>query len=193
MKKDSLMRLLKTAAAEQNRIKLFVIIAAFAVLAILLSRCDKAPEQPAAAVNNSGYSEQYARQLEERLSTLVGAIEGAGETHVMVTLQNGIEYVYASADRSTVDTSESVGSDKQTTDSREDIENNYIIIKDDNGERALVRTELAPTINGVVIVCEGADNELVRQCIEEAVTTALNISSKRVCITKLSHLQEEKK
>lgn len=39
---------------------------------------------------------------------------------------------------------------------------------------------------GVVVVCEGGDLPQVQQRIIEAVTTALNISSKRVCVTKSS-------
>ena len=42
------------------------------------------------------------------------------------------------------------------------------------------------TVKGVVVVCEGGDLPQVQQRIIEAVTTALNISSKRVCVTKSS-------
>lgn len=47
-------------------------------------------------------------------------------------------------------------------------------------------TELQPTVKGVVIVCEGGDQPLVQQRVTDAVTIALNISSKRVCVTKLT-------
>lgn len=37
-----------------------------------------------------------------------------------------------------------------------------------------------------MIICEGGDNPAVQQQITDAVTTALNISTKRVSISKLS-------
>ena len=39
-------------------------------------------------------------------------------------------------------------------------------------------------VKGVVVVCQGGDNAAVSQRIVDAITTALNISSKRVCVTK---------
>lgn len=52
--------------------------------------------------------------------------------------------------------------------------------------QGLLVTELQPTVKGVVIVCEGGDQPLVQQRVTDAVTIALNISSKRVCVTKLT-------
>jgi len=130
---------------------------------------------------------EYAALLEERLEKLISQVEGAGETRVMVTLQNGVEYIYASEDKTSINTSESLGNNgSQSSEAKENSENSYIIMKDDNGERALVRTELMPSVNGVVVVCEGADDPQVAERIKTVVTTALNISSKRVCITLLS-------
>ena len=56
----------------------------------------------------------------------------------------------------------------------------------ENGRQGLLVTELQPTVKGVVIVCEGGDQPLVQQRVTDAVTIALNISSKRVCVTKLT-------
>ena len=53
-----------------------------------------------------------------------------------------------------------------------------------NGRSALVRTRMEPVVKGVVVVCEGGDNPLTVTRILEAVTTALAISSTKVCITK---------
>ena len=59
-----------------------------------------------------------------------------------------------------------------------------------NGERqGLLVKEIQPTVRGVVIVCEGGDDPAVQEQITDAVTTALNISTKRVSISKLSSSQ----
>ena len=51
-------------------------------------------------------------------------------------------------------------------------------------EHALAVTEIEPKVKGVIVICSGGENPIVKQRIAEAVTTALNIPSKRVCITK---------
>ena len=45
--------------------------------------------------------------------------------------------------------------------------------------------EIEPVIRGVVIACQGGDEPLVKQRVFDAVTKALNISSAKVCVTKL--------
>lgn len=46
--------------------------------------------------------------------------------------------------------------------------------------------EIEPIIRGVLVVCEGGDSPVVVERITEAVTKSLDISSAKVCITKLS-------
>lgn len=46
--------------------------------------------------------------------------------------------------------------------------------------------EIEPLIRGVLVVCEGGDDPIVVERITEAVTKALDISTAKVCITKLS-------
>lgn len=173
------------------RIKILLVVGTVAIL--LLALPDMASVCSTTEVKTeTGQLEltEYADQLEARLEEMISAIDGAGKTRVMVTLQNGIEYVYASEDKTSVNTSENTGSNgSQSSEAKENSENSYIIIKDDSGERALIRTELMPTVNGVVVICEGADDPVTAERILSVVTTALNISSKRVCITLLSKEQ----
>ena len=67
----------------------------------------------------------------------------------------------------------------------DDFEIKYLKIIDANGaEQALSVTELQPSVKGVVVVCEGGDNKEVQEKVRDAVKTALNITSKRVFVTK---------
>ena len=171
------------------RIKLLLIVGIAAMLLLALpdmcSGCGKS--DAAAAVSGEIDPTEYAAQLEARLEDMIGTIDGAGKTRVMVTLQNGVEYIYASEDKTSINTSENTGSNgSQSSEARENSENSYIIIEDEAGEKALIRTQLMPSVNGVVVICEGADDPETVERIRSVVTTALNISSKRVCITLLS-------
>lgn len=151
------------------------------MLLLLLSDCDSgcSKQTQNAALENAGDADDYALVLEKRLVGIISDIDGAGEVRVMVTLQNDVKYVYASADKTSIDSSENAG---ESSKLREDTENSYIILDTDEGEQALVCTRLMPSVEGVVIVCEGADDPQVAERIMLAVTTALGISPNRVCI-----------
>lgn len=123
----------------------------------------------------------YTARLEQRLETLVESMQGAGNSRVMVTLESGVEYRYAddrseasSFSKESGDTNKHSGSEE--SDSR-------VVLSDGKG---LLITELQPTVRGVTVVCEGGGNEAVKQAVSEAVATALNISTRRVCVVPSS-------
>ena len=91
----------------------------------------------------------YSTEIENDLQTVISQIQGAGETKVLLTMENSVEYVYL----------------KDSTTKTKEIE---------------------PLIRGVLVVCEGGDDPVVVERITDAVTKALDISTAKVCITKLS-------
>ncbi len=119
----------------------------------------------------------YTRTLEQRLETLVEHIQGAGKSRVLVTLESGVEYIYADDNKSASSQSEENGQTNKNSHSEE--WDSRVVLSDGKG---LLITELQPTVRGVAVVCEGGDNEAVRQAVCEAVATALNISTRRVCV-----------
>jgi len=131
-------------------------------------------------------TQEYAVMLEQRLTQMVGSIGGVGKAQVLVTLENGYEYVYASEERINTDKTEDTGDSANRTQQRDDTEKRLVVIGGANGEEALVRTEILPTVKGVVVVCEGGDQAIVQERITQAVTTALGITAKRVCVVKRS-------
>ena len=119
-------------------------------------------------------AQEYTSQLEENLIQIISHIDGAGEAKVMITLKTGVETKYATQEKS-------------STESSGTSEISYITVRDANGsERALAVTEVQPTVKGVVVVCPGGEEPVVQQRIISAVTTALDISSKRVFVTRLA-------
>ena len=131
-------------------------------------------------------TKEYVFQLESRLREMVSSIKGAGNTKVLVTLENSEETVYATEEKKNKEATEDK-TDGQLSKKREsdDCEKKYITIKDADGtERALSVTQIQPTVKGVVVVCDGGDIPEVQQRITEAIKTALNITSKRVYVTK---------
>ncbi|MBQ2944703.1 MAG: hypothetical protein IJD93_08455 [Ruminococcus sp.] len=63
------------------------------------------------------------------------------------------------------------------------LENSYEYIYLDDGRTLQKINE--PTVRGVVVACKGADSAMVCSNITQLLTTALNIPSTKVCISKL--------
>lgn len=171
----------------ENRVKLILMIGFAAIFVIFASDYFVAGNTEQTSADVSVYStnyDDYAAKLEARLTELISSVEGAGEAKVMVTLECGTEYVYASQQKTTSALSEdSDSSGKISRDEKQTGEENVILIDGDNGEEPLILKEMTPTVAGVVVVCSGADDANVKQRIVDVVTTALGTSSNRVCVT----------
>lgn len=127
---------------------------------------------------------EYEEKLEARLSKIITAITGEENPEIMVTLESSNQYVYAKDEKnsSSNSTEYEEGSVKESQNSADD-ENSYIILKDSNGSQyALKITEIQPEIKGVVVVSKYADDIIVQEKIINAMKTALNISSSKVCV-----------
>jgi len=95
----------------------------------------------------------YEQQLEERLCGIIGAIAGAGETRVMLTLECGSEPIYAVQGKtdsrhniSDSSTEEHISADKE-----------YVIIGSGAGEQGLVLKMMEPQVRGVAVLGVGAN------------------------------------
>lgn len=189
----------------EGKLKLIVLLGIAGMILILVSQLagrDKAPQEPPDEATATFTTEEYIAGLEDKLTNLVTGIEGVGRAQVMVTLESGVEYVYAQEEKRNTDTTREPGGEEQpavTVMQKENVEQKYILIETEYGKReALVLTQLQPKVQGVVVVCEGADSIYVQQKLTSVVTTALGIPSTRVCVVKIENsastiLREEAK
>ncbi len=121
-------------------------------------------------------AQAYADTLEAELTQMIRSIQGAGEPHVLVTLEEGSQQIYAVQQKRSTQAAES-------GTSAEDTEENYLIVQDADGtEHALAVTQRPPKVQGVVVTCPGAADPHVQQAVLEAVSTAAGVSSARVCV-----------
>lgn len=125
----------------------------------------------------------YEKQLEDKIEDTICKISGAGKCKVVITFDQGIEYIYAKEEKNTDDKSLTSKTDEYAEGSKKSGENEYIIIDTENGEQALLITEKAPKVRGVVVVCEGGGNPSVAATVKRAVTVALDISESKVCVS----------
>lgn len=122
---------------------------------------------------------EYTRELEERLVSIISAIDGAGETRVMVTLESGSEEIYLS----NFDYGENSDSSGKNSYERKD---EFVIIDGSSGQEGIIVRTAEPKVRGVAVVCSGAGSEAVCAEIVEAVTALLDISSARVSVAKMN-------
>lgn len=121
----------------------------------------------------------YVVELENRITSIISSIDGAGATQVMITLENSGEDVYLH----NYDYGEDV--DGAGAGNRE-MKDEYVIIDSGDGENGIVVRKTEPKIRGVAVVCEGGGNEAVRAQIVATVTALLDISSARVSVVKMN-------
>ncbi len=130
--------------------------------------------------DNTYTAQEYCRIIENDIEDIVTGITGDRNPTVVITLESSMRYNYASADET--DMSTSVG--ESTDQSSERKKQSYITVKTaDGGEEALIVAEIMPEIRGVAIICSGGNDNTTAEKIKNAVTAALNITSKRVYIS----------
>lgn len=176
-------KLLKRFTAAEKRGALVKIMLLGAVLMVLSDITAKSSFEGGG--ENAVSAESYCAATEQRLEQILSRVEGVGRAQVMVTLENGIEYRYAADEKQSGDSvfTYASGSDSPSkVQEKEDREQSYILIGSSGDRRPLVVTELSPRVRGVVVVCDGAKNPVIRQRVNQAVTTALGISSIQVCV-----------
>ncbi len=154
---------------------------AIALLPGLLGSAKKTDKQE---VKSETTTQDYVAEIEKRLKDVVTKISADEDPQVMVTLQNGIEYVYARQTKSDSGTVENKnGTSELKTEQNDKAEESLIIVTAEDGtETPLVVTEIMPEVKGVVISCVGGNDETIKAAVSDAVCTALDISDKRVCV-----------
>lgn len=172
----------------KNSTRLILILGILGMALILLSSF--LPKQSSAKAAESGTTtklsaDEYTEKLEQKVTSLAESICGAGKVKVMITLENGVEYVYANSEKKTTDNTQDYesGAPKKSTD-KGSLEQDVIVIDGQDGKQALVVTQREPTVKGVVVVCEGGGNINVKQSLTDAITTALNLKSNRVTVVQ---------
>lgn len=173
---------------EGKKTGLLVFAGLAGIALIFLSAVLPASQQELQNVTAEQTPEEYAASLETRLQKMVNGIEGVGRCEVMVTVESGIETVYAVEESQNVNETNSYEGDsmkKQTQ--QQNLQQKYIVVDAGSGKKeALVKTQRQPAIQGVVVVCEGAGSTIVQERVTRAVTTALGIPYTKVCVTKLN-------
>ena len=136
-------------------------------------KTDKSDQSEKTAVENDKSMLQseadYGASLEKRLEELIGSMDGAGETTVMITL--------ADEGQTYVDKNVSVDENKRD-------EETVVYDTGDGNEPYVVRRE-QPKVEGVVVVSQGGENPQVVTEISNAVMALFHIEAHKVTVVPM--------
>jgi len=131
--------------------------------------------------------EKYVSNLEEKLETVLGEMEGVGKVKVMITLS---DYGEAIVEKDTVDKTNTVNETDSNGGSRNtferEIQAETVQIENDSGTYPYVGKEMLPTIEGIVVVAEGGGNAIVVSQISKAAMALFPIEAHKIIVVKMS-------
>ncbi len=111
---------------------------------------------------------------ETRLQEALSKIKGAGAVEVMLTYENGKELVPAYETDTETSQQSGGGIVSQSASTRP------VTITSGGQEEAIVLKEVEPSIRGVIVIAEGAENIEVRMDLARAASKALGIDADKV-------------
>lgn len=125
----------------------------------------------------------YEESLENKLENLLSQVKGAGAVAVSVILEDNIHEEYAkntTKESRTIQEKDNGGGIRTTTESKE---TEQVLMGKENGvDKPVIAREIKPTIKGVVVVAEGAQDSQVKANLTKAVETGLGIPAYKVTV-----------
>ena len=127
--------------------------------------------------------EEYCVKLEKEVTELIRSITGDDNVRVVIALESGVEYLYASNKNINTDTKKNISGEEVLNDEISDkSEESYIIIKTSDGEQPLLISALAPKVRGVAVVCDSGYLESTSEIIKDSISTLLDLSESNISL-----------
>ena len=118
--------------------------------------------------------ERNTLSVEDRLAEILCMISGAGKVRVMLTVATGEEILYQ--------TDRDAAEDENGSNERR---NTVTVTDAQRNETGLVRQINPPVYLGAVVVCQGADDPLVRLAVTQAVSKITGLGADKIFVVKM--------
>lgn len=129
----------------------------------------------------------YASYWEERLKKSLSRIEGAGEVEVLITLKESEERILEKdipeQVSETAETDAEGGS--RTISERRQEETTVYTVNEAGQSVPYVSKVIQPVIEGVVVIAQGGDSEIVKQNIIETIQVLFGIEANKIRVVKM--------
>lgn len=144
----------------------------------------KEQQQVTEQVSDEGMGD-YAKQMERRLKQILGDMDGVGKVEVMITLKDeGEQLVEKDTSRNSQNTQEGSGETTRTNTQHQSQEET-VYSSGNNGE-PFVAKEVAPCVEGVLVVAEGGGNSQVAKNISDAVLALFPVEVHKIKVVKMN-------
>ncbi len=120
----------------------------------------------------------YGMLLEKKLEDILSQLKGVGKVRVMITLEDTIEKVPAF---NTTKNNEITNETDAHGGTREIVRDDMTIqVVTGNEGGLVVLKEIKPTVKGVIVIAQGAEDLEIKEMLYEAVKTVLGIPGNKV-------------
>ena len=127
----------------------------------------------------------YAKRMERRLKKILGDMEGVGKVEVMITLKDeGEQLVEKDTSRNSENTQEVSGETTRTNTQHQSQEET--VYSSGNDGEPFVAKEVAPCVEGVLVVAEGGGNSQVAKNISDAVLALFPVEVHKIKVVKMN-------
>ena len=172
---SSLCKTLRERLGGDKRLLNWIVLAGIAGM-VLIALSEWLPDPQTEAVTEqeeptASTVSDYEADLEQRLEALSCQVEGAGEARVMVTLSTSEYIVYATDSETHAD-----GSSRQE----------HLLLDEEAAEPALVETTRTPEIQGVAVLCTGAESPDVQAKVTQIVQVLTGIGANRITVERMA-------
>ncbi|MBQ9314616.1 MAG: hypothetical protein IJ220_06480 [Clostridia bacterium] len=128
-------------------------------------------------INNTVNSDE----LESKLQKILSSINGVGNVEVMISYSNTVTQIpmFNTKENTTTIEEQDVNGGKRKT---EEISNEQSIIFEEKNSTKIpaLKQTMMPEVIGVIVVAEGANNQVVKENIKNAVQAVVNIASHHI-------------
>ncbi len=129
----------------------------------------------------------YEKELETRLTHILGRIQGAGQVQVMVTVRQSSELILqqdVSREEEIVRETDSQGGTRDNSQVRQDSQT--VLLGGSGISEPYVVGEIMPRVEGVVVTCEGGDRASVQAEISAAVQALFDLAPHKIKVCKMA-------
>ena len=171
--KDKL-KLLYDRIKKVKHFEIYLAVGLALIVDIVYFSCIKSPPSTKEEINkidniNSNFSTsgEYIDYLENKLENVITKVKGAGNVNVVVSLEKGFEYIYATEEET------------RTTSNGTTITTTSVVMV--NGQ-PIIKEEIYPVVNGIVVISSGANDVSVKMNILSIIQTVIDVDNSKISI-----------
>lgn len=131
----------------------------------------------------SAVDKTYKKNLEDELTSILEEIDGVGKVKTVINFENGVERIPVfNEDTSKSETNETDTNGGQRNVVQENGGNNVVMESNDGNQRPFIIKENNPTISGILIVAEGADDRATELRVKQAAVKLFGVEDEKVVV-----------